>query len=293
MELGELLAGLGWHLGQRSTVPALLDKAAPGVEGTAPAARHPGVADPYATRMSGRMTPEVPRERRVQWARPSELQFSPGCPVPNLASMADQVEALWPLRSAIAGAITAIGGGRGRGRRRQNPQRRGQAIQEAFQVELITDMLMVGTQHMREEALRLHTDHRQGRYAVGGDRLHFLDSREGAAVYWLWVTSEHIHVAQILHLIRAHIDRFHPYVQPLQVSHDIAALIVRSVEDTATREGLRLLESTLLEEVTDAPDSDGGSELSIAETGAGAAAKRRRCCGPSGGRRLSADRSRR
>ena len=50
LELGELLAGLGWHLGQRSTVPALLDKAAPGVEGTAPAARHPGVADPYATR---------------------------------------------------------------------------------------------------------------------------------------------------------------------------------------------------------------------------------------------------
>ena len=151
---------------------------------------------------------------------------------------------------------------------------------------------MVGTQHMREDALRLHTAHRQGRYAAGGDRLHFVDSREGAAVYWLWVTSEHIHVAQIVHLIRAHIDRFHPYVQPLQVSHDIAALIVRSVEDTATREGLRSLESTLLEEVTDAPDSDGGSELSIAETGAGAAAKRRRCCGPSGGSRLSADRSR-
>ena len=218
------------------------------------------------------MTPEVPRERRVQWARPSELQFRPGCPVPNLASMADQVESLWPLRSAIAGAITATGRGRGRGRRRQNPQRRGQAIQEAFQVELITDMLMVGTQHMREEALCLHTVHRQGADAAGGDRLHFLDSREGAAVYWLWLTSEHIHVAQILHLIRAHIDRFHPYVQPLQVSHDIAALIVRSVEDTATREGLRSLESTLLEEVTDAPDSDGGSELSIAETEAGAAA---------------------
>ena len=229
------------------------------------------------------MTPEVSRERRVQWARPepqlvpmSQLQFSPGHPVPNLASMADQVETLWPLRSAIAGAITTTGRGRGRGRRRQSPQRRGQAIQEAFQVELIMDMLMVGTQHMREEALCLHTVHRQGADAAGGDRLHFLDSREGAAVYWLWVTSEHINVAQIVHLIRAHlnliIDRFHPYVQPLQVSHDIAAFIVRRVEDTAAREGLRLLQSTLLEEVTDAPDSDGGSELRIAETGAGAAA---------------------
>ena len=220
------------------------------------------------------MTPEVSRERRVQWARPkpqlvpmSELQFSPGRPVPNLASMADQVETLWPLRSAIAGAITATERGRRRMGRWQNPQRRGQAIQEAFQVELIMDMLMVGTQHMREEALCLHTVHRQGADAAGGDRLHFLDSREGAAVYWLWVTSENIHVAQILHLIRAHldliIDRFHPYVQPLQVSHDIAALIVRRVEDTAAREGLRLLESTLLEEVTDAPDSDGGSELGM------------------------------
>ena len=229
------------------------------------------------------MTPEVSPERREQWARPepqlvpmSQLQFSPGHPVPNLASMADQVETLWPLRSAIAGAITTTGRGRGRGRRRQSPQRRGQAIQEAFQVELIMDMLMVGTQHMREEALCLHTVHRQGADAAGGDRLHFLDSREGAAVFWLWVTSEHIHVAQIVHLIRAHlnliIDRFHPYVQPLQVSHDIAAFIVRRVEDTAAREGLRLLQSTLLEEVTDAPDSDGGSELSIAETGAGAAA---------------------
>ena len=229
------------------------------------------------------MTPEVSPERREQWARPepqlvpmSQLQFSPGHPVPNLASMADQVETLWPLRSAIAGAITTTGRGRGRGRRRQSPQRRGQAIQEAFQVELIMDMLMVGTQHMREEALGLHALHRQEADAVGGDRLHFLDSREGAAVYWLWVTSEHIHVAQIVHLIRAHlnliIDRFHPYVQPLQVSHDIAAFIVRRVEDTAAREGLRLLQSTLLEEVTDAPDSDGGSELSIAETGAGAPA---------------------
>ena len=184
------------------------------------------MADPYATRMSERMTPEVSRERRVQWARPepqlvpmSELQFSPGCPVPNLASMADQVETLWPLRSAIAGAITETGRGQGRGRRRQNPQRRGQAIQEALQVELITDMLMVGTQHMREESLCLHTVHRQGTDAAGGDRLHFLDSREGAAVYWLWVTSENIRVAQILHLIRARLDLFHPYVQPLQVSH--------------------------------------------------------------------------
>ena len=185
---------------------------------------------------------------------------------------AGQVETFWPLRSAIAGAITATGRGRGRGRRRQNPQRRGQAIQEAFQVELIRDMLMVGTQHMRQEARLLHTAHRQRTDAAGRDRLHFLASREGAAVYWLWVTSEHIHVAQIVHLIRAHIDRFHPYVQPLQVSHDIAALIVRHVQDTATREGIRVLESTLLEEVTDAPDSDGGSELNIAETEAGAAA---------------------
>ena len=155
---------------------------------------------------------------------------------------------------------------------------------EALQVEVITDMLMVGTQHMREEALCLHTVHRQGADAAGGDRLHFLDSREGAAVYWLWVTSEIISVAQILKIIRAHLDlivrRFHPYVQPLQVSHDIAALIVRRVEDTAAREGLRLLESTLLEEVTDAPDSDGGSELSIAETGAGAAASGREAAVP-------------
>ena len=68
------------------------------------------------------------------------------------------------------------------------------------------DMLMVGTQHMREEALGLHALHRQGADAVGGDRLHFLDSPEGAAVYWLWVTSENIQVAQILHLIHADLD---------------------------------------------------------------------------------------
>ena len=232
------------------------------------------------------MTPQVSRERRVQWATVasdaeeawhgqlssrvelvpiSELSLNPGRPVPNLASMADQVESLWPLRSAIAGAITATGRGRGRGRRRQNPQRRGQAIQEALQVELITDMLMVGTQHMREEALCLHTVHRQGADAAGGDRLHFLDSREGAAVYWLWVTSENISVAQILDIIRARLDLFHPYVQPLQVSHDIAALIVRRVQDTANREGLHHFESTVLEEVTDAPGSDGGGELGMSE----------------------------
>ena len=120
---------------------------------------------------------------------------------------------------------------------------------------------------MREEALCLHDVHRQGADAAGGDRLHFLDSREGAAVYWLWVTSENISVAQILDLIRARLDlivrRFHPYVQPLQVSHDIAALIVRRVQDTATREGLRHFESTVLEDVTEAPDSDGGSELGM------------------------------
>ena len=119
------------------------------------------------------MTPQVSRERRVQratvdsgaeeaWQGQSssrlelvplrELQLNPGRPVPTLASMADQVESLWPLRSAI-GAITATERGRRRMGRRQNPQRRGQAIQEALQVELITDMLMVGTQHMREEAL--------------------------------------------------------------------------------------------------------------------------------------------
>ena len=213
------------------------------------------------------MTPQVPRERRVQFAKlasdaeeawhgqlPSrvefvpmdELQFNPGRPVPNLDSMADQVERLWPLRSAIARAITATERGRGRGRRRQNPQWRGQAIQEALQVELITDMLMVGTQHMRGEALCLHSVHRRRADAAGGDRLHFLDSREGAAVYWLWVTSENISVAQILDLIRARLDlivrRFHPYVQPLQVSHEIAALIVRRVQVTATREGLRHFE---------------------------------------------------
>ena len=86
---------------------------------------------------------------RVELVPLRELWLNPGRPVPTLTSMADQVESLWPLRSAIAGAITATERGRRRGRRRQNPQRRGQAIQEALQVELITDMLMVGTQHMR------------------------------------------------------------------------------------------------------------------------------------------------
>ena len=226
------------------------------------------------------MTPEVSRERRVQWATVDsgaeeawqeprlelvplrELQLNPGRLVPTLTSMADQVESLWPLRSAIAGAITATERGRRRMGRRQNPQRRGQAIQEALQVELITDMLMVGTQHMRGEALCLHNVHRQ-RGPTGGDRLHFLGSQEGAAVYWLWETSENISVAQILDLIRARLDLFHPYVQPLQVSHDIAALIVRRVQDTAAREGLRHFESTVLEDVTEAPDSDGGSELGM------------------------------
>ena len=73
---------------------------------------------------------------------------------------------------------------------------------------------------------------------------------------------------------------------------DIAALIVRRVEDTAAREGLRLLQSTLLEEVTDAPDSDGGSELSIAETGAGAAASGGEAAVPAEAERLRSQRRR-
>ena len=77
------------------------------------------------------------------------------------------------------------------------------------------------------------------------------------------MTSENISVAQILDLIRARLDLFHPYVQPLQVSHDIAALIVRRVQDTSNREGLDHFESTVLEDVTEAPDSDGGSELGM------------------------------
>ena len=43
----------------------------------------------------------------------------------------------------------------------------------------------------------------------------------------------------------------------------MAAWIVRRVQDTEDRQGLRHFESTLLEDVTEAPDSDGGSELGI------------------------------
>ena len=52
------------------------------------------------------------------------------------------------------------------------------------------------------------------------------------------------------------------------------------------------MKSTLLEEVTDAPDSDGGSELSITETGAGAPASGREAEVPAEAERLRSQRRR-
>ena len=132
-------------------------------------------------------------------------------------------------------------------------------VQGVLQVDLIVGVLVAGTVHCRDEALHMYIGMRWHDPAAA-TRISFLESREGAAIYWLWLTSENISVARIAIMLHSLLHLFHPYVQPLQVSAGAPARIVQKIQDVARAESLRCFRSSMADGITEGPESDASSE---------------------------------
>ena len=185
---------------------------------------------------------------RLRYLPVGDIQPNPGLPQPTAREAAEQLEGLWPLSTWITKMIqnakaTAqeAAGGLDRGEAKTQRVMIGEPLtpKEAHVADLIEELLKDGTQYCRKLAWKL--------YAVLRtlDRVHFLDSDEGAAVYWLWEVSETIEVPRIFQMIRSSVPAFHPYVQRMQVSKEIANNVARRIQDISREEGLKRLQAAV------------------------------------------------
>ena len=123
---------------------------------------------------------------------------------------------------------------------------------ETRTVDLIVHLLKQGTKSRLTLSQELHVASRSWSLQLTG-RVHFLNSEEGAAIYWLWEVTETLEALKIFQMLQALVRFYHPYVQTASTSYEVANKITHSVQTLAMNEGLRRMRAAL-SEGTDAAD---------------------------------------
>ena len=192
-----------------------------------------------------------------------DIQPNPGLPQPTREKAVEQLEELWPLAAwAARMCLQARTEGPSTTTRTttdsskmSNTERMGCSgcgPVETRTVDLIVHLLKQGTKSRLTLSQELHVASRSWSPQLTG-RVHFLNSEEGAAIYWLWEVTETLEALKIFQMLQALVRFYHPYVQTASTSYEVANKITHSVQTLAMNEGLRRMRAAL-SEGTDAAD---------------------------------------
>lgn len=117
---------------------------------------------------------------------------------------------------------------------------------ETRTIDVIVHLLKHGTESRQTLAQELHVASRSWSPRLSG-RVHFLNTKEGAAIYWLWEVTETLEALEIFHMLQVGVRGYHPYVQTASTSLDVANGITHCIETFSTNEGLRRMRAALSE----------------------------------------------
>ena len=118
---------------------------------------------------------------------------------------------------------------------------------ETRTVDVIVHLLKRGTENRQTLAQELFVASRSWNTGLSG-RVHFLNTKEGAAIYWLWEVTEALEALEIFHMLQGGVRGYHPYVQTASRSLDVANEITHCVETISTNAKLRCMIAALPEE---------------------------------------------
>ena len=186
-----------------------------------------------------------------------DIQPNPGLPQPTREKAVEQLEELWPLAAwAARMCLQARTEGPSTTTRTttdsskmSNTERMGCSgcgPVETRTVDLIVHLLKQGTKSRLTLSQELHVASRSWSLQLTG-RVHFLNSEEGAAIYWLWEVTETLEALKIFQMLQALVRFYHPYVQTASTSYEVANKITHSVQTLAMNEGLRRMRAALSE----------------------------------------------